>query len=203
LTRLVREATFQEQHSSTVQKGIKLGVILFIVSEVMFFFGFFWAFFHSSIAPAFNIGGVWPPKAISIISTFALPFLNTVLLLTSGASITWGHHAVSAKTKNHSLSGLLYTVGFATLFTMVQGREYTDSPFNISDGVYGSCFYMTTGFHGFHGASFSYFRVSRNFLSREYLSYLVKRLTYLKSKDLRKFSMLVKVKHILVKLIGF
>jgi cytochrome c oxidase subunit 3 len=147
---IVREATFQEQHSSTVQKGIKLGVILFIVSEVMFFFGFFWAFFHSSIAPAFNIGGVWPPKAISIISTFALPFLNTILLLTSGASITWGHHAVSAKTKNHSLSGLIYTVGFATLFTLVQGREYIDSPFNISDGVYGSCFYMTTGFHGFH-----------------------------------------------------
>lgn len=92
--------------------------------------------------------------------------LNTVLLLTSGASITWGHHALVGRTKNHSLSGLMYTIGFATLFTYVQGIEYVSSPFSISDSVYGSCFFMTTGFHGLHGALFSYFKVSRNFLFR-------------------------------------
>jgi cytochrome c oxidase subunit 3 len=85
---IIREATFEEQHSISVQNVLKLGMILFIVSEVMFFFAFFWAFFHSSIAPTYNIGGVWPPKAISAINTYTVPLTNTFLLLTSGATVT-------------------------------------------------------------------------------------------------------------------
>jgi cytochrome c oxidase subunit 3 len=136
---IVREATFEDTHTVTVQKGLRLGMILF-----------FWAFFHSSIAPSFNIGGVWPPKAISTISTYTVPLTNTFLLLTSGATVTWAHHALLARAKKHTLVALIFTLVLATLFTCLQGFEYVNAPFNISDGIYGSCFYLATGFHGFH-----------------------------------------------------
>jgi cytochrome c oxidase subunit 3 len=147
---VIREATFEDTHSAVVQKGLRLGMLLFIVSEVMFFFAFFWAFFHSSIAPVYNIGGVWPPKAITTISTYTIPLSNTFLLLTSGATVTWAHHALISRAKKHTLVALIFTLVLATLFTALQGLEYVSAPFNISDGVYGSCFYMATGFHGFH-----------------------------------------------------
>jgi cytochrome c oxidase subunit 3 len=147
---VVREASYEEQHTAAVQRGLRLGVILFIVSEVMFFFAFFWAFFHSSLAPVYNIGGVWPPKAIVPINTFSLPLTNTFLLLGSGATVTWAHHAITLKAKRQVIIGLLLTVFLATLFTILQLFEYMHAPFCISDGIYGSCFYMTTGFHGFH-----------------------------------------------------
>src|SRR6476620_10573230 len=147
---IVREATFEGTHTVVVQKGLRLGMILFIASEVMFFFAFFWAFFHSSIAPTFNIGGVWPPKAITTISTYTIPLTNTFILLTSGATVTWAHHALLNRAKKHTLIALLLTLLLAVVFTCLQGFEYVNAPFNISDGVYGSCFYMATGFHGFH-----------------------------------------------------
>lgn len=147
---IIREATFEDTHTSTVQKGLRLGMILFIASEIMFFFAFFWAFFHSSISPTYNIGGVWPPKAISTISTFTIPLSNTFILLTSGAAVTWAHHSVLVRAKKQAILALLSTIGFAALFTSLQWLEYINAPFNISDGIYGSCFYMTTGFHGFH-----------------------------------------------------
>nr|YP_005090327.1 cytochrome oxidase subunit III [Phaeodactylum tricornutum]ADY18503.1 cytochrome oxidase subunit III [Phaeodactylum tricornutum]QII42409.1 cytochrome oxidase subunit III [Phaeodactylum tricornutum] len=147
---IVREATFEDQHTIAVQKGLRLGMILFIVSEIMFFFAFFWAFFHSSIAPAHTIGGVWPPKAISLIKTFTVPLTNTFILLASGVTITWAHHALLARAKKQTLVALLLTLMLAVLFTVLQGLEYVNAPFNISDGIYGSCFYLATGFHGFH-----------------------------------------------------
>jgi heme/copper-type cytochrome/quinol oxidase subunit 3 len=147
---IIREATFEDTHTVTVQKGLRLGMILFIVSEVMFFFAFFWAFFHSSVAPVHNIGGVWPPKAISLISTYTVPLSNTFFLLTSGATVTWAHHALLGRAKRHTLVGFMFTLYLSVLFTSLQGYEYVSAPFSISDGVYGSCFYMTTGFHGFH-----------------------------------------------------
>jgi cytochrome c oxidase subunit 3 len=145
---VIRESTFEDMHTVAVQKGLRLGMILFIISEVMFFFAFFWAFFHSSIAPVYNIGGVWPPKAIITISAYTIPLTNTFILLTSGAIVTWAHHALLAKAKRHNLVALILTL--AILFTSFQGFEYINAPFNISDGIYGSCFYMVTGFHGFH-----------------------------------------------------
>jgi len=147
---IVREATFEEQHTFSVQRGMRLGMILFIVSEVMFFFAFFWAFFHSSLSPTFNIGGTWPPVAITVIPTFGIPLTNTFLLLSSGATVTWAHHAIIVRAKKQALLALLVTLILATLFTALQVLEYTDSPFSISDSVFGSCFFMTTGFHGFH-----------------------------------------------------
>lgn len=147
---VIREATFEELHNAAVQRGLRLGMILFIVSEIMFFFAFFWAFFHSSLAPTYNIGGVWPPEAITTMKASGIPLTNTILLVSSGATVTWAHHAIRGQAKNHTLIGLIYTIILAIIFTALQGLEYVEAPFDISDSVYGSCFYMTTGFHGFH-----------------------------------------------------
>jgi len=147
---IVREATFEEQHTFPVQRGMRLGMILFIVSEIMFFFAFFWAFFHSSLSPVFGIGGTWPPEAITPIPTLGIPLTNTLLLLSSGATVTWAHHAILVRAKKQSLISLIVTVVLATIFTGLQVLEYFDAPFTISDSVFGSCFFMTTGFHGFH-----------------------------------------------------
>ena len=147
---IVREATYEEQHTFAVQRGLRLGMILFIVSEIMFFFAFFWAFFHSSLAPTFAIGGVWPPQAIDTIQTSGIPLTNTFFLLSSGATVTWAHHAIIVRAKKQALVGLILTLILAILFTGLQGLEYYEAPFSISDSVYGSCFYMATGFHGFH-----------------------------------------------------
>ena len=136
---VIREATFEDTHTVVVQKGLRLGMILFIVSEIMFFFAFFWSFFHSSIAPVHNVGGVWPPKAITTINTYTVPLTNTFFLLTSGATVTWAHHAILARSKRQTIVGLIFTLILAALFTGLQGLEYVNAPFNISDGVYGSC----------------------------------------------------------------
>ena len=147
---IVREATFEEQHTAIVQRGLRLGMILFIVSEIMFFFAFFWAFFHSSLAPTYNIGSVWPPQSIDVISTSGIPLTNTFFLLSSGATVTWAHHAIIVRAKKQAIAGLLLTILLAAIFTGFQGIEYFEAPFNISDSVFGSCFFLTTGFHGFH-----------------------------------------------------
>lgn len=147
---VVREATYEEHHTFVVQRGLRLGMILFIISEVMFFFGFFWAFFHSSLAPVYNIGSAWPPHAILTMNTYTIPLTNTFILLSSGATVTWAHHAIILNAKRHTIIALIYTLALAILFTYFQGLEYVSAPFNISDGIYGSCFYMATGFHGFH-----------------------------------------------------
>jgi cytochrome c oxidase subunit 3 len=137
-------------HTKVVQKGLKYGMILFIVSEVMFFFGFFWAFFHSSLAPTVEIGCVWPPKGINVFHPFQIPLLNTMLLLLSGISITWSHHAMMANNSKESENALLITILLAIIFTACQVFEYIEATFTISDGVYGTTFYVTTGLHGLH-----------------------------------------------------
>ena len=116
----------------------------------MFFFAFFWAFFHSSISAAIELGAVWPPKGIILFDMRLIPFLNTLLLVTSGCTITWAHHALVLGHKEHATVALELTIILAILFTLGQVIEYIEAGFSISDSVFGSIFFMTTGFHGFH-----------------------------------------------------
>jgi cytochrome c oxidase subunit 3 len=171
---IVREGTYEGQHTFIVQKGLRMGMLLFIVSEIMFFFAFFWAFFHSSFNPSIVLGGVWPPSFMVILDPWKVPLLNTVILLTSGATVTWAHHAIVFGSKTEALFSLFYTILLAVVFTGLQAFEYVSAPFSISDSVYGSCFYMATGFHGFHvfvGTCFlavCLFRLFLNHFSREH-----------------------------------
>nr|YP_010686223.1 cytochrome c oxidase subunit III [Cochlostyla marinduquensis]UIX22057.1 Cytochrome c oxidase subunit 3 [Cochlostyla marinduquensis] len=154
---VVRESTFQGHHTSYVVKGLKLGMMLFIVSEVCFFFSFFWAYFHSSLSPNIEIGSVWPPIGINVLPTFGVPLLNTSVLLLSGVSVTWAHHAISQKSMKNALVSLIITILLGAYFLFLQYGEYKEAPFCLSDGIYGSTFFMTTGFHGLHvfiGVSF-------------------------------------------------
>jgi cytochrome c oxidase subunit 3 len=121
-----------------------------LVTEIMFFVAFFWAYFHSSLTPTIDIGAVWPPKGIDTFNPWEVPLLNTLILLTSGASVTWAHHALLAGQQSQAVRSLAMTVGLAVIFTAFQAYEYVEAPFTIADGIYGSTFYMATGFHGFH-----------------------------------------------------
>jgi cytochrome c oxidase subunit 3 len=147
---VIREGTFEGQHTALVQTGLKYGMLLFIVSEILFFFAFFWAFFHSSFNPSPAIGGVWPPADLKILNPWSIPYLNTLILLFSGATITIAHHSLIYGSKPAAVFSLNFTVFLALIFTALQMFEYETSPFSISDGIYGSTFYMATGFHGFH-----------------------------------------------------
>ena len=147
---VILEGTYEGQHTTKVQNGLRLGMILFIVSEIMFFAALFWAFFHSSLNANFSLGGIWPPAFLEILNPWKVPLLNTVILLTSGATITWTHHSIVWGSKKNAINSLVLTIGLAVFFTALQGLEYMTAPFTISDSIYGSTFYMATGFHGFH-----------------------------------------------------
>jgi cytochrome c oxidase subunit 3 len=147
---IIREGTFEGNHTRQVEKGLRMGMGLFIVSEIMFFFAFFWAFFYSSINPAIEIGCVWPPKGIEVFNPWEIPFLNTVILLTSGATCTVCHKNLVTGDRDLCNKSLIATILLAVLFTGFQVFEYLHATFTISDSVYGSCFFMATGFHGFH-----------------------------------------------------
>ncbi|MEM7072017.1 MAG: cytochrome c oxidase subunit 3 [Pseudomonadota bacterium] len=145
-------------HKPIVQLGLRYGMVLFIASEVMFFAAFFWAFFDASLfadeaiqeARVAFTGGVWPPEGTETFHAFGLPFLNTVILLLSGCTVTWAHHALREGLRDHLKLGLWLTVGLGLLFTALQAYEYGHAAFGLSDGIYASTFYMATGFHGFH-----------------------------------------------------
>jgi len=147
---VISESTFLGDHSLAVQRSINLGVILFIVSEALFFFGIFWAFFHSALAPTIELGASWPPLGIEPVNPFELPLLNTVILLASGATVTYAHHSLIYGGREGAFYGSIVTVLLAIIFTIFQGIEYDVSSFTISDGVFGACFFFGTGFHGFH-----------------------------------------------------
>ena len=137
--------TYLGNHTNAVQKGLNLGVGLFIISEVFFFLAIFWAFFHSAISPSVELGAQWPPLGIQGVNPFELPLLNTILLLSSGVTVTYAHHSLIQGNRSGALYGLLYTILLALIFTGFQGVEYSVSSFTISDGVFGSCFYFGTG----------------------------------------------------------
>nr|YP_002265581.1 cytochrome c oxidase subunit III [Thamnaconus modestus]YP_010170545.1 cytochrome c oxidase subunit III [Thamnaconus septentrionalis]QRZ60527.1 cytochrome c oxidase subunit III [Thamnaconus septentrionalis]BAG72027.1 cytochrome c oxidase subunit III [Thamnaconus modestus] len=147
---IVREGTFQGHHTIPVQKGLRYGMILFITSEVFFFLGFFWAFYHSSLAPTPELGGCWPPTGITTLDPFEVPLLNTAVLLASGVTVTWAHHSIMEGERKQAIQSLLLTILLGFYFTFLQGLEYYEAPFTIADGVYGSTFFVATGFHGLH-----------------------------------------------------
>ena len=147
---VIREVAFHGLHTTIVRQGLKYGMLLFILSEILFFFSFFWSFFHSSLAPSIELGMNWPPRAISPLNPLSVPLVNTAVLLTSGATVTWAHHALISGNKTEALNGLAATVILGVLFTGLQAMEYYEAPFSISDSVYGSTFFVATGFHGLH-----------------------------------------------------
>nr|AMO27012.1 cytochrome c oxidase subunit III [Amynthas sp. 2 LZ-2016] len=154
---VVREGTYMGHHTSPVAVGLRWGMILFITSEVMFFFAFFWAFFHSSLAPSPEIGCSWPPTGISPLNPFSVPLLNTAVLLASGVTVTWAHHSLMSGSRMNTLQALTITVLLGGYFTILQAGEYVAAPFTIADSVYGTTFFVATGFHGLHvliGSSF-------------------------------------------------
>ena len=145
---VVIEGSYLGHHTKEVKNGLMIGVLLFIVSEVFAFLSVFWAFFHSSLSPAIEIGGTWPPLGITPLDPFAIPLLNTFLLLSSGAFITYGHHALIAGNRKAAIDGVIFTIILAIVFTALQYYEYSEAGFTFADGVYGSAFYASTGLHG-------------------------------------------------------
>ena len=147
---VIREGVFQGHHTTKVVTGLRQGMILFILSEVCFFAAFFWGFFHAAMGPNVEIGSCWPPVGLVALDAFSVPLLNTVVLLSSGVRVTWAHHRLLAGDKRGLVWGLTVTVLLGGYFTYLQVCEYQRAFFTISDRVYGSSFYVATGFHGLH-----------------------------------------------------
>ncbi|MBS7809868.1 cytochrome c oxidase subunit 3 [Roseococcus pinisoli] len=141
-------------HTAVVRLGLRYGMILFITSEVMFFVAFFWAFFHFALYPAHVSGAVnaiWPPAGTLTFDPFGLPFLNTMILLLSGCTVTWAHHALIQGDRKGLVRGLALTVLLGMTFSALQAWEYAEAPFAFhGGGIYSSTFFLATGFHGFH-----------------------------------------------------
>jgi cytochrome c oxidase subunit 3 len=159
---VVREAQHQGHHSRVVQISHRYGMILFIASEVMFFVAWFWAYFNTALFPADThqflrgelIGNVWPPVASEhfkgTFDPWHLPLLNTLILLTSGTTVTWAHHALLHGDRKGLINGLWLTILLGAAFTCVQAYEYMHASFTFSGHIYGATFFMATGFHGAH-----------------------------------------------------
>lgn len=147
---VIREASFLGCHTSLVQRGLKAGVLLFILSEVCLFFSFFWAFFHSSLAPTVELGAVWPPRGLRPLDPFAVPLLNTAVLLSSGATVTLAHHSLLSGRLRVAKAALFLTIVLGAVFSFLQATEYLEASFSIADSVFGSVFFVTTGAHGAH-----------------------------------------------------
>lgn len=172
---LVRESKNQGFHNIKVINRLKIGIILFISSEVLFFFRFFWAYFHRRSRPNIEIGQTWPPFYINSFNPINVPLLNTIILLSSGVSITWTHHSIINNIKNQAVYSLIFTVMLGIYFSNLQAIEYIQSEFSIADSIYGASFFIATGFHGIHvliGTSFLIFiliRISKIDYSRTHI----------------------------------
>lgn len=170
---VIHEAVAERAHSPIVKIGLRYGMALFITSEVMFFFAFFWAFFNASlIAPDLH-GGFWPPEGITPIPAFDLPFLMTMILLLSGCTCTWAHHELLEGNNRAAAQAIGLTVLLGFAFLGFQAYEYGHAAFGFTEGIYPSTFYMATGFHGFHvlvGALFlavCYFRTKKGHFTKD------------------------------------
>ncbi len=152
-TKVVLEAK-QGHHTPVVQLHLRYGMITFIASEVMFFVGWFWAFFDFALFPnalTEVTGGIFPSKAIeAVMDPFDLPLLNTLILLCSGTTVTWAHHSLIHGDRDGLKKGLWATIALGILFSAIQAYEYSHAPFGFGGNTYSSAFYMATGFHGFH-----------------------------------------------------
>ena len=158
---VVREAHAGD-HTPVVQLHLRYGMILFIASEVMFFVGWFWAWFDFSLFPvqmmvnegvaelSATVPAQWPPVGMEVLNAFELPLLNTFILLLSGTTVTWAHHALIHGDRDGLKKGLWLTVLLGLLFSAIQAYEYAHAPFPFGGSNYSSAFYMATGFHGFH-----------------------------------------------------
>jgi cytochrome c oxidase subunit 3 len=154
---VVREA-HRGDHTRVVGLHLRYGMIMFIASEVMFFVAWFWAFFDASLfanelqqtARVQATGGQWPPAGMEVLDPWHLPLLNTLILLTSGTTVTWAHHALLHNDRRGLKWGLALTVVLGMIFTAVQAYEYVNAPFDFAGNIYGATFFMATGFHGFH-----------------------------------------------------
>ena len=171
---VINESVVRGDHKPVVKLGLRYGMILFIASEVMFFFAWFWAFFNSALFPIDVSIGRWPPEGIVPFDPWHFPLLNTVILLTSGATVTWAHHAILNRDRKGAIQGLIVTVLLGMSFTAVQAYEYSHAAFTFGlnnaqlmpfaddahrsltagmgnlNAIYGSTFFMATGFHGLH-----------------------------------------------------
>jgi cytochrome c oxidase subunit 3 len=152
---VLKESRATGVHSAIVRLGLRYGMIMFIASEVMFFVAFFWAYFNFALYPEHMsgtaAGAVWPPEGVHTFDPFHLPFLNTMILLLSGCTVTWAHHSLIEGDRRGLLLGLAFTVLLGLSFTTFQVIEYSDAPFKfVNGGVYPSTFFLATGFHGFH-----------------------------------------------------
>lgn len=137
-------------HTDKVRTGLRLGMVLFIVTEVMFFFSFFWSYFHSALSPSIMIGSLWPTVGLSGFVYYGIPLYNTILLVSSGSFLTLSHHLLLNRDYQNATDNIYISIALGVLFIFCQLIEYYRLDFSINDSVYGSVFFMVTGFHGFH-----------------------------------------------------
>lgn len=156
---IIIEGTYRGEHTEKVQQGLNLGFILFVISEICVFFGLFFAYFYNALVPAIEVGGLWPPIGIITLDYKAIPLLNTLILLSSGFSITACHNYILNREYSKSYFYLLLTIVLGLIFIFFQYLEYYSSFFTISDSVFGSSFFILTGCHGLHSASSNYYIV--------------------------------------------
>jgi len=154
---VINEGRVGHHHTAAVRHGLRIGMALFILSEVMFFFGFFFSYFSVSLFPVGILDGVWvvaegvwPPKGIETFDPWDIPFMNTLILLLSGTTVTWAHYAIEQNDQKNTVKALGITVLLGLCFSGFQAYEYHHASFKLVDGVYAANFYLATGFHGLH-----------------------------------------------------
>jgi heme/copper-type cytochrome/quinol oxidase subunit 3 len=178
---LFKESTQGGHHTVRVQLALKYGMLLFLISEAMLFFPFFWAFFHGSLSPSIALGAIWPPvgiKGLETLDPFMLPLVNTLVLLCSGIAIVGAHRAIIYGHKSIVINMMYLAISFGIFFSWLQFLEYGLTKFTINDGLYGSVFFMLTGLHGFHvivGTTLlliSYWRIAiNNFSTKHHIGF--------------------------------